>query len=113
MKGETLTYLLLCEDYGFRTNHGFVNKFLRRLKLSGLDLPYRSPKPRVIFYSKMSNLRLCLEQLKASQPLTGMSLFITPTKGRGGGCSGTAIVLPEPVQFGKELALVKEPVLPF
>ena len=51
VKGETLTYLLLCEDYGFRTKHGFVNKFWRRLKLSGLDLPYGSPKPRVICYS--------------------------------------------------------------
>ena len=37
-------------------------------------------------------------------------MFITPAKGRGVGRSGTAIVLPEPVQFGKELALVKEPV---
>ena len=59
----------------------------------------------------MSSLRLRLvEKLKASQPLTGMSLFITPAKGRGVGRSGTAIVLPEPVQFlGKELALAKEP----
>ena len=60
----------------------------------------------------MSALRLCLDKLKASQPLTGTSLlFATPEKkGRGVGCSGTAILLPEPVQFGKELASVKEPL---
>ena len=38
-----------------------------------------------------------------------MSLLLaTPEKGREVGRSGTAILLPEPVQFGKELALVKE-----
>jgi len=35
-------------------------------------------------------------------------LYVTPEKGRGFGCSVTAILLLEPVQFGKELALVKE-----
>jgi len=34
-------------------------------------------------------------------------VYSTPEKGRGVGHSGTAILLPEPVQFGKELALVK------
>jgi len=59
----------------------------------------------------MSSLRLRLLKLKASQPLTGTSLlFDTPEKGRGVGRSGTAILLPEPVQFCKELALVKEPL---
>jgi len=37
-------------------------------------------------------------------------LFATVEKGRGVGRSGTAILLPEPVQFGKELASVKEPL---
>ena len=59
----------------------------------------------------MSNLCLRLEKLKAAQPLTGTFLFYeTPDRGRGVGRSGTAILLPEPVQFGKELALVKEPL---
>ena len=39
---------------------------------------------------------------------TSLLLLATPEKGRGVGCSGTAILLPEAVQFGKELALVKE-----
>jgi len=57
----------------------------------------------------MSSLHLRLEELKAAQPLTGTSLYFeTPEKGRGVGRSGTAILLPEPVQFGEELALVKE-----
>ena len=58
----------------------------------------------------MSSLRIRLEKLKAAQPLTGSSLCKTPEKGRGVGRSGTAILLPEPVQFGKKLALVKEPL---
>ena len=59
----------------------------------------------------MSALCLCLDKLKASQTVTGTSLLhATPEKGRGVGRSGTAILLPEPVQFGKELALVKEPL---
>jgi hypothetical protein len=59
----------------------------------------------------MSSLQLRLEKLKAAQPLTGtFLLFDTPDKGRGVGCSGTAILLTEPVQFGKELALTKEPL---
>ena len=51
--GETLPYLLLCEDHRVRTKHGFVNKFWRRLKLLGLDLPFGSLKPRVIIYSNV------------------------------------------------------------
>ena len=87
MEGETLTYLLLCEEYRVRTKHSFVNKFWRRLKLLGLDLPFGSPKPRVIFYSKCP-----LSVYKAAQPLTGTSLYFDmPEKGRGVGRSGTAI----------------------
>ena len=37
-------------------------------------------------------------------------LFDTQQKGRGVGRDGTAILEPEPVQFSKELALVKEPL---
>jgi len=59
----------------------------------------------------MSALRLCLDKLKAAQTITGKSLlYSTPEKGRGVSRSGTAILLPEPIQFRKELALVKEPL---
>ena len=34
------------------SEHGFVNKFWRRSKLLGLDLPFGSLKPHVIFYLK-------------------------------------------------------------
>ena len=46
---------------------------------------------------------------RRGQTITGKSLlYATPERGRGVGRSGTAILLPEPVQFGKELALMKE-----
>ena len=58
----------------------------------------------------MSALRLRLDKLKATKMIMGKSLlYATPEKGRGVGRGETAILLPEPVQFGKELALVKEP----
>ena len=49
---ETLPYLLLCGECRVRRKHGFDNKFWRRLKLLGLDLPFESPKPRVVLHSK-------------------------------------------------------------
>ena len=58
------------------------------------------------------SLRDRINELKAAR--SGVSsksqLFVTPQKGRGVGRDGTAILEPEPVQFGKELALVKEPL---
>jgi len=58
----------------------------------------------------MSSLRLRLNELKAAKSgVSGKSLlFDTPKKGWGVGRDGTAILQPEPVKFGKELALVKE-----
>ena len=60
----------------------------------------------------MSALRLRLNKLQEAKPgVLGKSLlFNTPDRGRGVDRDGTAILQPEPVQFGKELALVKEPL---